>query len=217
MAKKRSDSEDSVEKIERAALQLFAKKGYSNTSLEQVADMAGFTKGAVYYYFKTKETLLLHLLAQIQGRSIQATARRIHEMSDDAVQKLEAFVQLQAQWAATYPDDLVILVLTSLEFHDADTPVREAIRDYYRIMEELLTEVFTTGKGMGQINPGVDITSAVLANIARHDGNMLLWHRSGCDPSVGRMLTSAARHAVRQFGVVPNEGAESRASKSSSS
>lgn len=217
MAKKRRDSEESIEKIERAALQLFAKKGYSNTSLEQVADVAGFTKGAVYYYFKTKETLLLHLLARIQERSIQATAQRVHDMPDDAVQKLEAFVQLQAQWAATYPDDLVILVLTSLEFHNADTPVREAIRNYYRIMEELLTDVFTMGKSRGQINQRVDVTSAVLANIARHDGNMLLWHRSGCDPSVGRVLTSAARHAVRQFGVVADQDAGQRASKSSSS
>ncbi|MBB5216584.1 TetR/AcrR family transcriptional regulator [Parapusillimonas granuli] len=201
MASKRGDSEVSIEKIESAALQLFAKKGYSNTSLEQVAAMAGFTKGAVYYYFKTKETLLLHLLARIQERSILATAARVREMPGGAIQKLEAFVQLQAQWAATYPNDLVILVLTSLEFHDADTPVREAIRDYYRHMEALLTEVFTAGKETGEIGQKVDVSAAVLANIARHDGNMLLWHRSGCDPSVGRVLTSAARHAVRQFGV----------------
>ncbi|NYT83588.1 TetR/AcrR family transcriptional regulator [Alcaligenaceae bacterium] len=201
MASKRGDSEVSIEKIESAALQLFAKKGYSNTSLEQVAAVAGFTKGAVYYYFKTKETLLLHLLARIQERSIVATAARVRAMPDGAVQKLEAFVQLQAQWAATYPNDLVILVLTSLEFHNEDTPVREAVRDYYRHMESLLTEVFTAGKESGQINQKVDISAAVLANIARHDGNMLLWHRSGCDPSVGRVLTSAARHAVRQFGV----------------
>src|SRR5690606_16445698 len=120
-------------------------------------------KGAVYYYFKTKESLLLHLLERIQARSIQATAQQVHEMPDEAVGKLEAFVQLQAQWAATYPDDLVILVLTSLEFHDADTPVRAAIRNYYQIMEALLTDVFTAGQRNGQINRRVDVTSAVLA------------------------------------------------------
>ncbi len=201
MASKRRDSEESIEKIESAALRLFAKKGYSNTSLERLADVAGFTKGAVYYYFKTKEALLLHLLARIQERSIVATALRVREMEGGAIQKLEAFVQLQAQWAAMYPDDLVILILTSLEFHNADTPVRKAIRDYYQVMEDLLTEVFTTGKRNGQIASQVDVSAAVLANIARHDGNMLLWHRSGCDPLVGRVLTSASHHAVRQFGI----------------
>ena len=197
---KRRDSEHSIEKIESAAMQLFAKKGYSNTSLEQVADVAGFTKGAVYYYFKTKETLLLHLLARIQDRSIVATAQRVRETPAGAIQKLESFVQLQAQWGAKYPNDLVILVLTSLEFHNADTPVREAIRDYYRIMEELLAEIFETGKRAGEIDSNVDVSAAVLTNIARHDGNMLLWYRSGCDPAVGRVLTAASRQAVRQFG-----------------
>jgi AcrR family transcriptional regulator len=201
MATRRGDSEVSIEKIERAALHLFAKKGYSNTSLEQVAAEAGFTKGAVYYYFKTKETLLLHLLERIRARSIEATVAHVRAMQAGAVQKLEAFVQLQAQWAATYPDDLVILVLTSLEFHDEDTPVREAIRDYYRQMESLLVGGFKQGQPAGAINEHLDIGAAVLANIARHDGNMLLWHRSGCDPAVGRVLTSAARQAVRQFGV----------------
>jgi AcrR family transcriptional regulator len=201
MATRRGDSEVSIEKIERAALHLFAKKGYSNTSLEQVAAEAGFTKGAVYYYFKTKETLLLHLLERIRGRSIEATAAHVRSLQAGAVPKLEAFVQCQAQWAATYPDDLVILVLTSLEFHDEDTPVREAIRDYYGQMESLLIEVFTEGQRAGEISQQLDIGAAVLANIARHDGNMLLWHRSGCDAAVGRVLTSAARQAVRQFGV----------------
>ena len=200
MVAKRSASEASVEKIEIAAMRLFAQKGYANTSLEQVANVAGFTKGAVYYYFKTKESLLLHLIGRISERSIISTAREVRALEGGAIPKLEAFVKLQAQWAATAPDDLVILVLTSLEFQNSDTPVRQAILDYYQVMEELLTDVFTEGKRNGEIHPHVDVSAAVLANIARHDGNMLLWQRSGRDAAVGRVLTSAALHAVRQFG-----------------
>ena len=36
----------------------------------------------------------------------------------------------------------------------------------------------------------------VLAVLALHDGNMLLWYRSGLDPQVGRMVTRAAAQAV---------------------
>lgn len=199
MTKKR-DSDASIEKIESAALKLFSAKGYSNTSLEEVAKIAGFTKGAVYYYFKTKEILLLHILDRIQKRSIGNTAEVILAMDGNAVDKLIAFVQLQAQWAENYPDDLAILVLTSIESFTTDSKVRMAIVGYYALMEKLLKKVITDGKKKGELSPSLEVDSAVLANIARHDGNMLLWHRSGRDPKVGRVLTAAARDAVILFG-----------------
>jgi AcrR family transcriptional regulator len=201
MARKKKDSEESVEKIERAALMLFARNGYSETSLEQVADEAGFTKGAVYYYFKTKVALLVHLLNRIRERSIVVTQQHIREQTGSTVDKLLTFVQKQAGWASQYPDDLVILILTSLQFREEDTPARQAVRAYYDVMTEVLTDIFTQGAKNGDISTQLDIQATILANIARHDGNMLLWYRSGRDPAVGRMLTQASCAAVRRYGV----------------
>ena len=202
MARKKKDSEESVEKIERAALMLFARNGYSETSLEQVADEAGFTKGAVYYYFKTKVALLVHLLNRIRERSILRTQQFIREQTGSTVEKLLTFVQKQAGWASMYPDDLVILILTSLQFREEETPARQAIRAYYDVMTEVLTDIFTQGVKNGDISTQLDIQATILANIARHDGNMLLWYRSGRDPAVGRMLTQASCAAVRRYGAV---------------
>lgn len=201
MARKKKDSEESVEKIERAALMLFARNGYSETSLEQVADEAGFTKGAVYYYFKTKVALLVHLLNRIRERSIVVTQQHIREQTGGTVDKLLTFVQKQARWASEYPDDLVILILTSLQFRESDTPARQAVRAYYDVMNDVLTDIFTQGVQKGDISTELDIQATILANIARHDGNMLLWYRSGRDPEVGRMLTQASCAAVRRYGV----------------
>lgn len=199
MVRKKRDSDASIEKIEISACLLFAQKGYSNTSLENVAEDAGFTKGAVYYYFKTKEFLLLHIIEKITNRSIIETAENVRALQTGAIEKLSIFVKLQALWAAKYPDDLVILIATSLEFRDPDSPVRDAIKRYYKIMETLLTEIFILGKSSGEINSDLDIGPAVLTNMARHDGNMLLWHRSGRDPEVGRVLTAASVEAVKRF------------------
>jgi AcrR family transcriptional regulator len=201
MAKKKQDKEASVEKIERAALMLFARYGYTETSLEQVADEAGFTKGAVYYYFKTKEALLVYLLDRIRERSILRTQEYLREHTGTAVDKLVAFVQKQAIWAAKHPDDLVILILTSLQFRETDTPARQSVRAYYDVMTQVLTEIFTDGVRKGELSKTLDIETTILANIARHDGNMLLWYRSGRDPEVGRMLTQSSCNSVRRFGV----------------
>src|SRR5512139_2265738 len=47
-----------------AAVRVFDRKGYAGASVREVAEMAGFTKPAVYYHFGSKEGLLLAILEQ---------------------------------------------------------------------------------------------------------------------------------------------------------
>lgn len=51
-------------RILRAATALFAKHGYRQTSVEEVAREAGVAKGTVYVHFATKNELLLHAIAE---------------------------------------------------------------------------------------------------------------------------------------------------------
>lgn len=44
--------------IEEAALDVFIEQGFDNLTLEAVADKLGYTKQAIYYYFKNKEDLI---------------------------------------------------------------------------------------------------------------------------------------------------------------
>ena len=58
--------DDRPQEILEAALQVFARDGYRNTTLDQVAEAAGVTKGAIYHYFDTKEALLLGVIEHYQ-------------------------------------------------------------------------------------------------------------------------------------------------------
>ena len=49
--------EQTVEKILDAAAYLFAQKGYAHTTLQDVIDETGLSKGAVYHHFKSKEEI----------------------------------------------------------------------------------------------------------------------------------------------------------------
>jgi AcrR family transcriptional regulator len=44
--------------VTRAAVELFAAQGYANTSVQQIVEAAGVTKGAMYHYFQSKDDLL---------------------------------------------------------------------------------------------------------------------------------------------------------------
>jgi len=61
-----------------AAFRVFAARGYRATRLEEVAEAAGVTKGAIYHYFDSKETLL--------RRAVQSRHRAIFEEIQAALQ-----------------------------------------------------------------------------------------------------------------------------------
>ena len=129
--------------IKDAAVRLFASRGYANTSLEDVASAAGFTKGAVYYYFKSKERLLLNVMQDIEGRSIDKTVAAVHSRDGAVLEKMLEFSTLHGRWAAEAPDDLAILMLMSIETAKAKAKngIRKRVLAFYSKMEDLLTEV----------------------------------------------------------------------------
>ena len=59
--------EERPRELLEAALDVFAQHGYRNTRLDDVAEAAGVTKGAIYHYFDTKEELLLSVIEHHQA------------------------------------------------------------------------------------------------------------------------------------------------------
>ena len=49
------------EEITRHSVKLFQQKGFSETSIQDIVDSLGVTKGTFYYYFKSKEQLLMEI------------------------------------------------------------------------------------------------------------------------------------------------------------
>jgi len=55
--------------IERAALEVFLEKGFEQTTLEAVADRLGYTKQAIYYYYRSKEDLVASFCLSILDKA----------------------------------------------------------------------------------------------------------------------------------------------------
>lgn len=180
-----------ADKIILAAAEFFASHGYVNSTLDDVAALAGFTKGAVYYHFKDKESLLLEVLKRIEVRSIDTTAAAVRERSGSATDQLALFVRYQTRWAAQHPRDLAVLMLVSAETPYTSEDVRAQVREIYRKLVLLLEEIIEAGKRSGEFSKHQITGDIVLYLQAVHDGNMMLWYRSGTDPEIGRRLAKA--------------------------
>ena len=63
---------DNTERIFREAWELFQARGYRGASMDELCRRCGITKPTLYYYFKDKETLYLHVVlrqCRASGRS----------------------------------------------------------------------------------------------------------------------------------------------------
>ncbi|SDO08491.1 transcriptional regulator, TetR family [Klenkia soli] len=65
-----------------AARQVFAERGFAGATTDHVAAAAGFTKGAVYSNFRSKDDLFIALLEAESAARIQAVERALSETTD---------------------------------------------------------------------------------------------------------------------------------------
>lgn len=63
--RRQREREQRYESILKSAEILFAREGYLQASMEKIADSAEVSVGTLYFYFKNKEDLLVHLLDKI--------------------------------------------------------------------------------------------------------------------------------------------------------
>src|ERR1700739_4262921 len=79
-------------RIERAALQLFTRKGFHGTTVREIADKAGVSMGKLYIYYDTKEDIFIDLVHH-QGRKMDAIRQReliplMQSLDPDSLRKL---------------------------------------------------------------------------------------------------------------------------------
>ena len=70
--RRQREREYRYQSILKSAETLFAKEGYHKTSMEKIADMSEMSVGALYFYFKNKEDLLIQLIEEI-GYMVRST------------------------------------------------------------------------------------------------------------------------------------------------
>ncbi|BBW96885.1 MULTISPECIES: TetR/AcrR family transcriptional regulator [Geobacillus] len=82
------------EKIIAASIELFEQNGFSETSIQDIVDALGVTKGTFYYYFKSKEELLMDIhLRYIEGL-LREQQRIINDGRRSVREKLYAIVYM---------------------------------------------------------------------------------------------------------------------------
>lgn len=125
----------------REAARLFAERGFSGVSLEELGAAVGVSGPAVYRHFANKQALLAEILVGVSERLL-AGGRDVAASGEDATSRLTALVDFHVDFALADAD--VIRVqdrdLGSLA-PDERAAVRELQRDYVDVWVGVLAEL----------------------------------------------------------------------------
>src|SRR5947208_13106739 len=88
--------------------ELFAERGYANTTVREIADAAGILSGSLYHHFDSKESMIEALLRDFLDR-IEVQYRNILAHEDDPVGTLRALVH--AAFGALAADRAAVAVM----------------------------------------------------------------------------------------------------------
>ena len=88
MSRRKPAVRDTKERVLSAALEVFAERGYHAATVEEIAERAGMTKGAVYYWFRDKEDLACDLQREV-WMTIAAEAQRVLDPDANAIDNLK--------------------------------------------------------------------------------------------------------------------------------
>jgi AcrR family transcriptional regulator len=131
------------------AQRLFRQRGYAATSLEQIAEAAEVTKGAIYGHFASKEDLMLSALEAAPAPDYSTT------LNDQSRPLRERLAQYSRAAAAEQPGDTEELAVY-LEFFAALLRSPDALQRYSSSRERRLQQLAgADGDGSAELAGGV--------------------------------------------------------------
>ncbi len=163
------------EAIVTAATELFAAKGFAETTTAEVAARAGVAQGTLFYHFKSKENILLAVFESVMVRyqtgMAAATATAANGMA-----AVEALLRFQLAFVEEHSREFRV-VMRDLPSHlgGSDSPQREQVRQRQATVLAMLENALARGRTDGSMRP--DLPATATAHILRGLVYGLVRHR----------------------------------------
>jgi AcrR family transcriptional regulator len=158
--------------IMQAAMTCFARKGYHETTMDDIVAESGLSKGSLYWYFKSKKELFLSLLTvslEELGSNLEET---LADPSLSAADKLRYYCESVALIPKNTSSELIAIMVDLWAQTRHDDQVSRILVEIYQPYLEQLTALLEEGVAKEEFRP---VKAAHLASllIAAYDGLVL--------------------------------------------
>ena len=161
--------EQTRERLLAAAAQVFARRGFAAASVEEIAEAAGFSIGALYSNFGSKEDLFLQMSADYRARAVARAAQALQEHGTGTGAVAAELSRLLTE--ATDKDAALVLLysefwLYAMRNPDARPDLAEQLNAPRRALETLI------GTALEQRDTAADVQASDVAAViaAMFDG-----------------------------------------------
>lgn len=142
------EKEQRCNTVLKAAETLFAEKGYHQTSIEEIADLSEVSTGAVYFYFKNKEDVLIHLMRNI-GLSLREW---LGDVSNENDLTIDGFCNVAVSFLRDYcldnPEKITIFFRESVGQSSEVEEVRKVM--FERLTREVKDVLIRISRNLGR-------------------------------------------------------------------
>ncbi len=129
---------DKYHRILEAAVKVFAKQGFFQATISQIAKEAGVADGTIYLYFKNKDDILVNFFSY-KTMQVFKRFREDVDKADNAIDKLRNLIRRHLE---EFQHDRNLAIVYQAETHGisriAENQIREMAKMYYDIISEIV-------------------------------------------------------------------------------
>jgi AcrR family transcriptional regulator len=165
------DIEKKRSKIARAAIELFARKGFEQTTIQEIASAAEIGKGTVYHYFKDKDEILRAASEELMGALETPVEDLMQKIKDPAEVLSSMFYGLlnitdDAERIFTIYLELWLLSLRNRVYWKHMRPLQDMLIKWRATVAEIIRQ----GKKQKLFRKDIDPEAAAISIVASLDG-----------------------------------------------
>jgi AcrR family transcriptional regulator len=165
-------SEERRSQIIESAIKVFARQGFSDARMDDVAAESGMSKGLLYWYFKSKDAIVVAIADMLFGGEL----RKMQNLPCEGLPSSTCLMNFLETFIA---DVRLILKVTPIiyEFYSLafrNQAVRGVMKEYLRTFVAIIEPIVQRGMDQGEFRPG-DARQIALAFGAQLEGTLLLW------------------------------------------
>jgi len=138
--------------IMEAAVRVFARRGFSSATLDEIAQEAEFSKGAIYLYFSNKEDLLSTILLDLIQNTVIGGIKSILTGERSLREELTQLLHEAAEFAFTHQLHMSISMPMHLsKFSNLSDETRNKLRESHFEMSAILQHRFELARDNGEL------------------------------------------------------------------
>jgi len=154
----KKNSRNTKGKIITAAWKLFYEQGYDATTIEEIVEMSGTSKGSFYHYFGGKDALL-GTLSELFDNKYQELIPQL----DSQLDSFDKLMFLNQEMFRMIDDSISMDLLARLYSSQLVTSGQKHLLDHNRVYYKLLRQITSEGQQQGELRSNVSVNEFVKA------------------------------------------------------